>query len=179
MTEALERLSDGPPAYLLFNREERHLAAILFYVLNLPGTEFIAKVLHLAGCEWTINPDEFGIYFEFSYLRDLWRYAGRATERKQRFITDTLLNGSFSPHIAEKLDRLNVREFNRIFVGERRCSRDHIQSPANWQLSAFLGSLLDEYNCITQDVAIVCKLKWAFRVKPDTVIRLTTLEHFG
>lgn len=62
MNEALERLSGGPPpAYLFIDREERHLAAILFYILNLPEAQNITKILRLAGCEWLIKPDEFGI----------------------------------------------------------------------------------------------------------------------
>jgi hypothetical protein len=52
----------GEP-YSKINREERHLAAILFHLLQIPFN--LDALLKYACCEkWKIDCEEFGIYFE-------------------------------------------------------------------------------------------------------------------
>jgi hypothetical protein len=58
------------PLYMSIAREERHLGAVLFHVLSLPYANNVEKLLKRIACDWQIDPDQFGIYFEFSYLRD-------------------------------------------------------------------------------------------------------------
>jgi hypothetical protein len=55
-------------AYYRFNREERHLAAILFHILNHPG--YVERLLKIvpAPWPWTINEKEFGIYLEYTAI---------------------------------------------------------------------------------------------------------------
>lgn len=57
------------PNYCQINREERNYAAIFFAALCNPDNaqKFLAK----SGYSEKIGPD-FGIYFEYAYLRDLW-----------------------------------------------------------------------------------------------------------
>jgi hypothetical protein len=58
-----------------------------------------------------------------------------------------------------------VKKFNAFFIGHTRSSAEYVQSPANWQLRWLSDSLARE-----SDLIVACKIKWAFRVKPDIVI---------
>ena len=61
--------------YFEINREERNYAAIFFTALCKEGN--IEKFLKLCNINEQIKVDEFGIYFEYSYLRDLWYLIGK------------------------------------------------------------------------------------------------------
>lgn len=73
-----DMMKDGSmsePPYYEFNREERHLAGILFHILaSLGMRERALKALH---CDWKINDAEFGMYLEYSYPRDAWHSKGK------------------------------------------------------------------------------------------------------
>ncbi len=56
------------PNYFEINREERNYAAIFFTALC--KKENVARFLKFCGLEWTQKRD-FGIYFEYAFLRDL------------------------------------------------------------------------------------------------------------
>lgn len=147
-----------------FNREECHLAAILFHILNYKDNA--ARALNSTKRGWEINPNEFGIYFDYSYPRDLWnklnaKDKAQANGRKRRVIFEMLACRGFE---TEKLAQIKeMRDFNGFFIN--RPSRDHIQSPANWDLARIAESLPSD-----SQFEIACKIKWAFKVKPDIVI---------
>ena len=153
--------------YFEFDREERQMAAILFHLLH--HKDNAERVLHSAASEWKINPAEFGIYFEYSYPRDLWdrmEIKASSNAHKRQVITAVLGKHGFDVNRLVALE--TVREFNRFFIEPRRASHDYIQSPANWSLSQIANSLPSlESNA---DLLIACKIKWAFKVKPDLVI---------
>src|SRR5271163_1288764 len=68
--------------YFQFDREERHLAAILFHILNHEDNAELA--LHSADNNWNLNKAEFGIYLEYSYPRDLWNKIEVKAESNKR-----------------------------------------------------------------------------------------------
>jgi hypothetical protein len=78
-----------------------------------------------------MNP---GIYFEFSYLRDLWYAKGNANDTKKALIIELLRNNSFTSTLADRLQKLPTHDFNSKFI-QGRISDQFIQSPANWQSS--------------------------------------------
>ena len=57
------------PNYSEINREERNYAAVFYAALLKPGN--IEMFLALLGIDETPGED-FGIYFEYAYLRDIW-----------------------------------------------------------------------------------------------------------
>jgi hypothetical protein len=88
-------IADEPLFY--FNREERHLAAVLFHILN--HKDNVARVLKSTKRGWEINPEEFGIYFEYSYPRDLWNKLSANAESndlKREVIIELLCPGAWA-----------------------------------------------------------------------------------
>jgi hypothetical protein len=171
-----ERPGSAQP-YSKLDREERHLAAILFHLLQNPAN--LKAVLSQVGCSgtgWNINEDEFGIYFEYSYPRDLWNSLGHsdaANRVKRQIIIEMLQTCQATHELLRRIASFRVSEMNQFFVGPNNHPHDlqkaadlsrHIQSPANWRLLSF-GRFLDDH-----DVIATCMLKWSFRVKPDLVI---------
>jgi hypothetical protein len=163
----LRVLAGRDQPYHAFNREERHLAAILFHLLSLPGN--VERLFALAKCYWQIKENEFGVYFEYSYLRDLWHAIGRrradANAPKRAAILSILGRQGFSPTLCDDLAGRTTRAFNTLFIGEKGASAEFIQSPANWRLAEFVRTLLED-----GDIVAACKVKWAFKAKPDLVI---------
>ena len=172
--------------YFTFNHEERHLSAVVFYLLNLNhNAEHLLKGV---GCNWDISPTEFGVYFEYSYARDLWKKLssrerskgpaiGVAPPReindcKQSIILDMLRENDVEESELEKLSRSNsIEEFNSNFIGrdsaeKDRASKRFIQSPAKWNLSKLEQRFKDN----EKSLQAACNIKWAFNVKPDIVI---------
>jgi hypothetical protein len=151
--------------YFEFDREERQMAAILFHLLN--HKDNAERVLHSVAPEWKINPAEFGIYFEYSYPRDLWdRMEVKASSNasKREVIMEILGKQGFD---VRKLAALATdKDFNGFFI--KKPSSNYIQSPANWNLSQIAHSLPPPDS--NEDLLIACKVKWAFKVKPDLVI---------
>jgi hypothetical protein len=171
--------------YFKFNREERQYAAILFYLLNHANNAERALDA-VKNCNWKLKNDEFGIYLEYSYPRDLWHgmdFTDR--ERKVRNSSIDEVNKRKVETILSLLEQLHfettlvpqasARDFNAFFIGQSRASKKYIQSPANWHLSTFFGNITSAYSekceaTVKSALEGVCKLKWAFRVKPDIVI---------
>jgi hypothetical protein len=167
----LRTLAGPDRPYHAFNREERHLAAILFYVLNLPGNteHFLSQI----DCAWTVKEDEFGIYFEYSYLRDWWDGIGKgagSNERKRDSVLGILRRQGVGDDTIDKLSSCDTQAFNQFFIGLKGASAKAIQSPANWRLERIAESLANG------DLIAACKLKWAFKIKPDIVIH-TDVNH--
>jgi hypothetical protein len=167
----LRSLRESHRLYYEFNREERHLAAILFHVLAQP--ENVRRLLKFViGCDWEVHQMQFGIYFEYSLLRDLWHTLGskaEANKDKQKLILEMLpVGGKFSEEFLGQLSDIsdkNPGEFNKYFLG--RGSKEFIQSPANWQLQTMGG---EDSKFDNDSLIAACKLKWAFKAKPDIVI---------
>src|SRR5665213_3535942 len=157
-------IEDEP--YFKFNREERHLAAILFYLLN--SSDNAERVLRSVDPTWKINPEEFGIYFEYSYPRDLWhRLKVKSESNKCKRDAIIAMLGTVGFDTTKLTSLIREKEFNAFFIGPRGSSH-FIQSPANWSLTQLVKSLPLQGD--ENDLLTACKVKWAFRVKPDLVI---------
>ena len=159
--------------YSKFNREERNRAAIFYHLLLKKGN--INKFLRFIDCEDKIKCEEFGIYFEYAYLRDLWHGLKRDDRKKK--IELNLVNEKkieiikkFLPHDIFQTDWRyeNVEEFNNYFVF--RPSKQHIQNPGRWNISRLNKNIKNN-----DEFEAVCKFKWAFNIKPDIVIH-TSLD---
>jgi hypothetical protein len=161
--------------YYKFNREERHLAAILFYLLQTE--ENVHELLNFAHCgDWPpIVPEQFGIYFEYSYLRDQWDRLGRDTTKngeKRLKITQMLNDASPSRQFKTELP-IDNHAFNQFFIVRGSgASKNYIQSPANWRLPTLKDNLSNQ----PSDLIAACKVKWSFKCKPDLVVH-TDLKH--
>jgi len=146
--------------YYMINREERNLAAIFYHVLL--DEDNLAKFLKSISCDFPIKPDEVGIYFEYSYLRDLWfnikPKSGNRTKREliYRFLKPTNIDG---------LKEMSTYEFNSYFGSVPSASHECIQSPGNWSIEKYQKNIKDN-----DEFSKVCKFKWAFNAKPDIVI---------
>src|ERR1700722_868585 len=181
----LRGLLDIDEPYFKFNREERHYAAILFYILNHSKNAEVA-IVSVENCNWRPKDDEFGIYLEYSYARDLWHGLDFTdSNHKVRNLDIEAVNKRKIDAILKILEQLQletiiipqgtVRDFNAFFIGQSRASKKYIQSPANWHLPTFCENITNAYSgkseALTRSaLAAVCKFKWAFRVKPDVVI---------
>jgi hypothetical protein len=183
--------------YFKFDREERQLAAILFHLFQQPKNR--KTILTIAGCDggdWGIKDDQFGIYFDYSYLRDFWnvQLSDASNESKKQFVMKKLRICGATDKLISDVESWSVSNINQVFVGENHYLTEadeesselshpdpvrshtidlshHLQSPANWRLPAFAKHIEDPH-----DLEAVCRLKWAFRVKPDLVIH-TDLSH--
>jgi hypothetical protein len=163
----LRQLAGIDEPYFQFDREERHLAAILFHLLN--HKDNAERALRSTEREWKINPVEFGVYLEYSYPRDLWnkmQVKAESNNRKRDVIIGMLGSHGFD---TSKLASLKQeKDFNAFFIEPHRASRDYIQSPANWSLTRIANSLPSQGS--NSDLVTACKIKWAFKAKPDIVI---------
>lgn len=147
--------------YSNINREERHLAAI-FYSLLL-NTDNLKSFLDLIDCNYTIKDDEFGIYYEYAFIRDLWNIIGDNNDKKRDLIYTIL-----QPQNVDELRAKSVEDFNRFF-GTPNQSKVTIESPSNWSILHYMKSFSDDDQG-TSEFLKVCRFKWAFNIKPDIVI---------
>lgn len=168
----LARTSSAPDRpYFEFDREERHLAGILFHILNYSG--YVERLLKTvpAPWSWRRNEKEFGIYLEYSYPRDLWHALqlakgdSESNRRKRDAVLAMLQKRGFAAQKLSSLKSASVKEFNVFFIGHAGASSEYIQSPANWRLKCLSENLADSH-----DLFVACEIKWAFRVKPDIVV---------
>ena len=158
--------------YPMINREERHYGAVLFHLLARPDN--VKRLLKYANFPWKFNPQDYEVYFEYSYMRDLWHAMEKTGSlRKREAILQLLKQSGGRDEFLERLRNINDQQFNEFFLipvngngnGQNRNLSKYIQSPANWRLSAFSSKQLEDHNMIA-----VCKVKWSFRIKPDLVI---------
>lgn len=155
-------------SYTLLNREERNLAAIFYHCLNL-GDNLNRLFEHLSS-PFPFDNEQYGIYFEYAYLRDLWESVGLkdpANDQKRGFILACL------PEVAEfDLANASIEAFNTFFGVAGTPSKQYIQSPSNWSISKYHPSL----KATPEALLAVSKFKWCFNAKPDIVIH-TDLNH--
>ncbi len=146
------------PNYSLINREERNFAAILFAALCKPGN----SERFLSYCEYHPDfGDDFGIYVEYSYLRDLWNSLKDENVKKEIIRQHLRIN-----NIDDILDQPIV-EINRKFGVGGSPSRDFIQYPGKWAIINYNNNFPDN-----ADFLKICRFKWSFNIKPDIVIHL-------
>lgn len=82
----IRKISHSNPHYYEINREERNYAAIFFAALC--KEENASRFLQAYGMKEDIGP-EFGIYFEYAYVRDLWNTI-RSEETRKEIIKQNL-----------------------------------------------------------------------------------------
>ncbi|MBN2271027.1 MAG: hypothetical protein JXN61_10455 [Sedimentisphaerales bacterium] len=143
--------------YSCFNREERNFAAVLYYLLLKPGN--MERFLELIDKNIQIVQEQFGVYVEYSYLRDLWNKL-QGNDQKRGLIK-SFLTLKCDQGVFEK----SIVEFNRFFGAVPKASEHDIQSPGTWSLPSFAEHISDN-----DDLLNVCKFKWSFKAKPDIVI---------
>jgi len=146
------------PNYFEINREERNYAAILFACLCKSSNA--ERFLQLCGVESRIGPD-FGIYFEYSYLRDLWNKVTDQSTKKEIIRQHLPISG-----IAEILQS-PPKEINQKFGVSGEASTTHIQYPGKWALVKYNQNFRSN-----DDFLKICRFKWSFNIKPDIVIHL-------
>src|SRR5437016_4481837 len=146
MSMNLRQLARIDEPYFQLDREERHLAGILFHLLNYKDN--VALALQSVEAGWNINPAEFGVYLEYSYPRDLWnkmevkdggRNGAESNKHKRDVIIEML--GSQGFDTSKLASRKQVKDFNSFFIEAPRPSSLYIQSPANWSLAQIADSL--------------------------------------
>jgi hypothetical protein len=146
------------PNYYEINREERNYAAIFFAALCKPNNA--ERFLNYCGFEGKLGP-EFGIYFEYSYLRDFW-FQIKDEEKKKNIIRKTLkIRG-----VEEILDQ-PLKYINQKFGVSGEASSEYLQFPGKWAIVKYNKNFPDN-----QDFLNICKFKWSFNIKPDIVIHL-------
>ncbi len=143
--------------YSHFNREERNLVAVFYYLLLKPGN--LERFLEMVGKDIEIVQDQFGVYVEYSYLRDLWNKL-EGNDKKRGLIRRFLALGC-----GQEVFERELVEFNSFFGAAPKPSEKYIQSPATWNLQRFAENIHGN-----DDLLSVCKFKWSFKAKPDVVI---------
>jgi hypothetical protein len=149
---------DFKGGYFKINREERNLAAIFYHTLLL--NDNLNRFVTMVGCDDQILEVEMGIYFEYAFIRDLWKNISAGNEFKRKLILNLL-----QPNNRNDLENMSVLEFNRYFGAVRTPSSEYIASPSNWSIKYYNDNIPDNYEFLK-----VCKFKWCFNAKPDIVI---------
>jgi len=151
------------PNYCEINREERNYAAILFAVLCKPDNakRFLEQCLPESKLGY--GGSDFGIYLEYSYLRDLWNEID-SNEIKKEIISRNLR----IRRIDEILQWLPIK-INQEFGVVGDGSPEFVQYPGNWSISKFQKNFKNDSD---EDFLKICRFKWAFNIKPDIVIHL-------
>jgi len=154
--------------YLTINREERNIAAIFYHTLLLENN--LERFINSIDPSLPIIHNEIGIYFEYAFLRDLWKEKVKPLndEKRKRLIVDFL-----KPKNGTELMELTPNDFNSYFGAAPGNENSEIQSPSNWSIQRFNDNpYLKEHN---DEFLKVCKFKWCFNAKPDIVIH-TSLD---
>ena len=118
MTMNIREISHNNSHYYEIN-QERNYAAIFFAALCKEGNA--ARFLQAYGLQEEIGP-EFGIYFEYAYLRDLWNTIRSADIRKE------IIKQNLSIQGIDDILQAPVKEINRKFGAVNPSSKE-IQTP--------------------------------------------------
>lgn len=143
--------------YFDINREERNYTAILFTALC--NCENVMKFLQKHGEENKQPGPDFGIYFEYSFLRDLWSITTDNEVKKQ------IIRNCLTIRDIDSILQRPVVEINKIFGVSGKPSSKYIESPSNWAITKYSG----HFPC-DEDFKKICMFKWSFNIKPDIVI---------
>lgn len=147
-------------SYSRINREERQYAALLFAALCLPGNaqRFLR---HLGFTSDHLGPD-FGIFFEYAFLRDIWNKIDNDKTRRE------ILRRLLAIQSIDRILELASSDINQKFKGlSRTFTSKSIHSPASWVVSRFADAFPEN-----ADFLNICRFKWCFNIKPDLVIHL-------
>jgi hypothetical protein len=158
----VRQISKLNPNYSEINREERNYAAILFAALCKPGNT--ERFLKNNDFKAELGED-FGIYFEYSYLRDLW-FQIEDEDKKKEIIRNKLQISE----IDEILDGKPLAINKKFGVGGKPSER-YIEYPGKWSITKYIDHFKDK-----DDFLKICKFKWSFNIKPDIVIH-TDKDH--
>lgn len=154
----IRKTSKLNPNYYEINREERNYAAIFFAALCKDNNaEQFLKYCNFKS-ELT---NEFGIYFEYSYIRDLWNKI-ESEEIKKEIIRQHLQINNIESILSKSL-----KEINQIFGVGGEPSTSFLQYPGKWSISKYDQNFPDN-----NDFLNICKFKWSFNIKPDIVIHI-------
>lgn len=156
-------------AYFKINREERYFAALLYSVLLQRGENLSRFLDHLRsklrdnnGLP-TTDPDSCELYFEYTYLRDLWCTINNNNELKRNIVLKSLTLSNSS-----QLQEMRPADFNTFFgAGRIKASLGEIMSPATWAITKFSTNITNN-----DEFLRTCKFKWCFNAKPDLVIQI-------
>lgn len=140
-----------------FGREERNLTGVFYHTLLQPGN--LEKFLQLINSKQAVVQNEFGVYLEYTYLRDLWHCLSDDEQKRELITTFVRLKKP------DNIAYLNTPQFNEHFGVVSSASRTHIQSPGRWSLKKYHHNFRDN-----DDLLNVSKFKWSFNAKPDVVI---------
>ncbi len=154
----IRQIAQLSPNYFEINREERNYAAIFFAALCIPGNaERFLKHFNFYG---RVGSD-FGIYFEYAYLRDLWNGIDDEDIKKNVIKNKLEING------IDEILKLSVYEINNKFGVAGNPSNKYIQFPGNWSIVKYNKNFTEN-----DDFIKICKFKWSFNIKPDIVIHI-------
>lgn len=145
-------------SYSEINREERNYAALLFSALCIPGNA--ERFLQICGYKEAPGPD-FGIYFEYAFLRDLWCTIDGEAIKKDIIRTHLRIGG------IDEILALPVKEINLRFGVAGEPSSTHVQFPGKWAITKYESQFPDN-----DDFLKICRFKWSFNIKPDIVLHL-------
>ena len=155
----IRKIAQLAPNYCEINREERNYAAILFAALCRPGNA--ESFLRYCGFDSMIGPDDFGIYFEYAYLRDLWSRISSEQTKKEIIRRHLLISG------IDEILQLPTKEINQKFGVAGEASSEYVQYPGKWAIIKYHETFTDK-----EDFLKICRFKWSFNIKPDIVIHL-------
>jgi hypothetical protein len=166
MKNLRELLAFNQPYYTI-NREERNYAAIFYHVLLINNNleKFIRE-----ESDHPLIVEEAGIYFEYSFIRDLWSQINKMDRFKERDLAELnnfkkkVILDLLQPSDRVNIEKMSVLDFNKHFGAVRTMSTQHIASPGNWSIRYFHDHFSPE------EFKKVCKFKWCFNAKPDIVI---------
>lgn len=116
----------------------------------------------MALCDLYEEPGlEFGVYFEYAYLRDLWSIIKQEGTKKEIIRRHLQIKG-----IDEILDFPTIH-INKLFGVDGIPSDQFIQYPGKWSIVKNHEHFPDK-----SDFLNICRFKWSFNIKPDIVIHL-------
>lgn len=148
--------------YYEINREERNLAAIFYHLLlqNDNLNKFLKLLQDKYNFSGAIIQEELAVYYEYAFVRDLWKKIEIDNNKKKTFILESLMLD------ADKFNQLSIEEFNEYFGAVRTPSKNQIVSPANWSIQSFNEEIRTNKELLLE----ASMLKWSFNAKPDIVI---------
>ncbi len=173
------------PDYSSCIREERNLVAIIYHLLLTLSEEELQSFLSSIGVDPAAYPVDwdregnsgFGIYYDYSYLRDLWRSIGSQNSKEgENGSQDQIRRNVVMKLMTEEtwmalgLDEVaNSHQFNLIFNPsvKEKSESTRIHSPSSWRIGPRDKIRLEH-------VVELEIIKKAFNAKPDLVIHTSS-----